>query len=396
MLGLTGLAACGAGIWLPPLDGSFSGKLSPLGADAGIQLDWTLEASSSQPGERALRFSFVGAGTAVEGRATLTLPEASGSWRLDRADLELGPWWSALGQRRFPALKPITASGRIELSGAGTFATEPEGIYAGEFRAKLSGAAFKGANNAWSLSGVEANVVLPNLPDLSTAPRQRIAFSSGAAGELPLGAGFAEFELLRGQILRVHAFELEALGGTIRCKGFDVDLAKPDVTATVQVEGLELAALRPYIPQAVADAQGRLDGHVALRWSSASGFSLGDGDLSLRKDAPASIRLASSPGFLSSRVPSRLKLLAGVVDEPNPAKRALEEIELGQEALVVDSVQAELRPDRAGAGATAVVKIVAHPTDATSVKVVRLNVNVSGPLADVLRFGMSGRTSLSR
>lgn len=399
---LTAAIAGAAAPALPPIDGSFSGSILPFGDAGEMKLGWTLSAATRSETDRSARLELKGPGTSLKARARIELPEGKGRWVLTEGEAEIAPWWSALAATRFPELKSIEAAGRVTLSGGGAIAASP-GDFSGELRAALHHGAVSNQAKTWSVDGLEAVVIWPHLPDLATAVQQRLTFVSGAVGEIALRNGLAEFELVSSSQLRVRSVSVEALGGTLRCGGFDLDLSRPELAVTLSVEGLELGALRPYLPQAVADAQGRMDGQLTLRWSRENGFSLGNGDLRLRADAPSTIRLAPAPGFLSSHVPARFDLapawmgaLGRLFSQENPAQKTLQAIELGEEALIVESVSAELRPDNLGTGSTATVKIVARPTHPEAVKVLRLNVRVSGPLADVVRFGMDGRVSLGR
>jgi len=169
----------------------------------------------------------------------------------------------------------------------------------------------------------------------------------------------------------------------------------------VMFSGVALSELAKLVPTTLAGAQGRVDGRVAMRWTPAAGLALGKGELHVSSDASASLRLAPEPGFLTGRVPRRIALLpawlgpvARWFSPENPAYETLSKIEQGELPLAVEALEIELYPDGPDAPRTAHVMLAASPPEGSAVKRVRFNINVAGPLDQVIRLGLSDRLQL--
>jgi hypothetical protein len=140
----------------------------------------------------------------------------------------------------------------------------------------------------------------------------------------------------------------------------------------------DIAAL---VPSAVAEARGRIDGQVRLAWSLAEGFELGAGSLTLRHDEPAEVRLAPSPGLISSNLPATvLKYYPGLGD-----------IETGKVPLRAELLDVSFTPHGDAQGRTAAIHLAGGPVDPKLRAPVDLEINVRGPVQSLIKFGTSSK-----
>lgn len=386
-----------------PFDATLGGELVPWSTPQ-LKVDWKLAMKQSGEGRKKLTFSAAAKDAALSASGSIAPNSDVVQWQVNEGKIQLGTWFGAIAQRYFPKASDTSVAGFLSITGSGT-SSKALAEYTGALALTLVGASFGNPTDAWSLSQVTGKIELVRLPNLQSAPRQRIEFASGTIGQIELKHGQVEFTIESSSRIQVHVLSLETLGGRISVEPFAIDLEKGAASARVTVDGVDLGQLRAYLPKSLSDAQGKLDGHVQLNWSSAAGLKFGAGDLRLRKNAPASIRLAPAPGFLSSRVPAEFRLLpdwrwlgplSRAFTSKVPAHDALVSIEMGNEALIVESVEADLNPAETTNDSTARVVIIARPRSTDVVKRVRLSVNVSGPLADVVRFGLDGRLSFGK
>ncbi len=150
------------------------------------------------------------------------------------------------------------------------------------------------------------------------------------------------------------------------------------------------------VPASLAAARGRVNGDLRVAWSEESGFQVGEGKLRLDASEPTTLTLAASPGFLTSQVPARFVLLPAWLgplsrwfSPPNPALATLSDIELGRIPLQVQSLEVDLSPDGDAVGRTASVSIRGRPVgDGGAVDLVTFQINVAGPLSEVLKLGL--------
>jgi hypothetical protein len=201
--------------------------------------------------------------------------------------------------------------------------------------------------------------------------------------------------------LSVTAARIEIAGGTVETDPFVVKLSPVALNVRLRMTRVGLQDIVALVPTMLSDARGRVDGEVGLSWSEAGGLRVGDGSLSLDEIEPTTLRLAPKPGFLSARVPARFVFIPGLpkpfsrwFSPVNPAYVTLTDIELGKTPLRVHSLKVRLTPEGDGRGRSASVEVVARPDQIDSVvdKVV-FTINVSGPLSQVLKFGMNDHIS---
>ncbi len=401
-------AAAAAAPWtrLPPLDGNLSGDLSLFGPEDGVVVHWTVSTATRPTGARSLEVAAEAPGLAVKGRVDLGVGGATGEWRLEPSTLDLDAWATLLFRRYAPELETIAARGTVRLAGEGRLQSDaamPEG----EVRITMSDASLEDPVDGWSVRGLSGQLVLPRLPIVASDAGQRLTFREAALGtDLVLRNGITEVELVSSTQVKVQSLRVEAFGGWIRSEPFAYDFTEQSLRAVVHVEDIQIEALKAYFPENVLEARGRLRGELEVRWDKTTGLSFGRGNLVLEKDQPAMLRLASTPGFLSSKVPTEYDLVPWMprwltrwlLRMDTRTRDSLVRIEEGREHLVVESLQAELNPPGEEGLSTAKVRIVARPSTtagAAAVKRLQLTVTVSGPLADVLRFGMDGRVSMT-
>jgi len=271
----------------------------------------------------------------------------------------------------------------------------PSGLPAlgGEFAGKLN---FR--LGEWVVNG-------PFALSLSSTPGPLTAKLSFCAAALPLPELAlsdlrieAEVELPR-NVVRIRVTEFGALGGRVSLRPFEIDLGNADgvsVVAIAELHGLALDQLATFVPEAIREASGRVSGEVRLSWNAAEGLQLGSGALRIEPDAHAQLRLTAMPSFLTQHttprffwMPASFGRLARWLALDNPAYDTLAEIEEGTQPLHVESLHVALYPDGPDGPRSAAVSLVARPVSGAVVKQLRFDINVSGPLDQVLRLGTS-------
>jgi hypothetical protein len=82
-----------------------------------------------------------------------------------------------------------------------------------------------------------------------------------------------------------------------------MSIRRPEFSVDAQMVGVAVEQILFLLPPVLTDARGRLDGHLSLK-RDASGLQIGTGNLSLRPGETAELRLAPTPGLISSSLPS--------------------------------------------------------------------------------------------
>jgi hypothetical protein len=388
-------AAFGAGMALPPVTGELSGEVRAFKLPGAPGLHWRAVLRPGANGTREGEVEIEGVGTSL--RAHVTVGAAGvGSWELAGSELDAATWFPVLGNFIGSLADGVTATGRVELSGRGEW--DASGVN-GTVEVAWRDALLRSEAGGWSLAGVTLQAAL----EIDSAKglvktRGPAELAVGTVTTRRFGARNLAMraELKEDRSLAVSEARGEIAGGEVTLDPFVLSLTPPVIDVHVRINHVGLQDVAALVPAGLADARGRVSGNVRMSWSAANGFELGAGRLRLDRDETAAVRLASSPGLLTSHVPERFNLLpswtgplAKWFRPKDPAYPEMQAIELGKKELRVESLDLQLTPEGDALGRTATVRIVAKPEIADSmVKQVTFDINVAGPLAAVLKLGM--------
>ena len=381
---------------LPPLSGELGGDLTLLLIPGLPALHWnvTLRAGAGA-GERIAELKTEGPGVRARAEVHLTAL-GNGTWRLLEGELDAARWFALLAPKFFPTLTGAVVTGMLGVTGEGTL---DEGRFVGRVQIELREGAMHDAANSWTVAGIALRGILRQVPALATDGPFKLTFREATVAGITLRDGAVEFSVDANENIQVARATAAVLDGHVEVAPFAFSLAKPEMKSDVHFTAIEIERLAAFLPPVLADATGKVSGRMAVSWSAAAGLSPGSGRLQIDPGAAASLRLAPRPGFLTSRVPQRLSLLpkslgplARMFSPINPAYETLRAIEMGEMRLEVNSLDVGLRPEGDPSGRTARVVLTARPAaKATAVESVRFEINVSGPLADLLRLGLEGK-----
>jgi hypothetical protein len=360
-------------------------------------LAWTLEATPKVANQQTARFTLTGDGLVLH--ATITADENSGvvSWRIDEGRVQLASWAGALALRYAPSAGNISATGEIVLSGEGVLDEfRPRGL----LTLRCTDATVRDVTAGWTLDGVSFSGNFVLAPGFSIASAEPFEFGIRTIATSRLGARAFS---MRGRLesldsVAIENARIEIAGGEVTAAPFIAPLSPLGIDARVHMKRIGLQDFVQLVPASLADARGRLDGDLSLGWTAAGGFRLGIGNLSLDEFEPTVLRLAPSPGLLTSGLAARFEFLPGPLGRwlsiRNQVYDDLRDIELGHADLRVNSLRAVLTPSGDDEGRSARVFIDAGPVIKNgAVKQVLFTVNVSGPLSRLLNLNMSENVS---
>ncbi|MGH7945049.1 MAG: intermembrane phospholipid transport protein YdbH family protein [Opitutaceae bacterium] len=359
---------------LPPLDGELAGEFSVPLLDPAPRLKWTLTLRTGKPRERTVGFLIEGAGMRVRGEALLD-PAGEGTWRIFEAEVDLAEWFRVT-PLFVPGTAGITTGGNLTFTGSGTWR---DGAIGGTGTVSLREGRIDDPTHKILLEGISVDVEFADIATLRTAPAQVFTWRSGRYDVVPLGVGRIEFDMDADEV-RVTSSLIDVFGGELQIGSLVMSMQRPEFTVDAKMVGVDVGQVLFLLPPVLTDARGRLDGHVALK-RDASGLQLGAGNLSLRPGETAQLRLAPTPGLLSSSLPP-------MVLQHYPG---LKKIEMGEAPLRAEELEVTFTPEGDAEGRTARVHVVGGPVDPNLRAPINLNVNVRGPLQSLIRFGTNSR-----
>jgi hypothetical protein len=383
--------AVAAGWTLPPLAGDLRGEFSPV---PGRTLQWHVSLKGS--GEPVRPGELVVTGEGAELRVAFDLDSAGGvvRWRITEGRIDLASWQPALAAYlERTDLLDLEVDGSLAIAGEGE--AGDKGL-SGRVVADLKDVAVKHVVWGVHLQGIEGRVGGP--------------IEGLLAGDVPFEVSVhtlttprlgARLLAVRGKVVgfssaEVAAARIEIAGGAVEADLFSATFEPLAMAARIRLTRVGLQDIAQLVPTALASVNGRVNGDVRVAWSEADGFQVGEGRLRLDASEQTTLTLAASPGFLTSQVPARFVLLPTWLgplsrwfSPVNPAHETLREIELGQIPLQVQSLAIDLSPDGDAAGRTASVTIRGRPVDDGGiVELVTFQINVAGPLSEVLKLGI--------
>ena len=356
---------------LPPLEGELAGEFNPMMLGGAPKLTWKLAVRTLKPRERTIEFSIEGQGAHLRGDAVVD-PVGHGTWRMAEAQIDLGVWFGWLAPHVLPASSGVSAAGALSVTGAGTW---QGGQLGGKAQLELRDGRIDDPAHKLLLEGISVDFDFADIARRRTDPAQVFTWRSGRYDVVNLGVGRIEFELA-GEELRVTKAALDVFGGELTVGSLVMSTARPEFAVTAQVSGIAVDQILFLLPHILAEAHGRLDGHVALS-RDASGIQIGDGRLALREGETADLRLAVKPGWLSTSLPPDImKYFPG-----------FRKIETGEIPIRARVLEITLTPAGDAQGRTAWVHVAGGPTDPELTAPIDMNVNVRGGLETLVKIG---------
>lgn len=394
-----GRMALAAAPW-PLLQGDLSGELVIRGPGGFPPLHWQVKTSPSE-GENASQVIITAPGLVLEVLVDGPMADGSVRWRIERAEVDLAQWWRRLATRAGVSGLPadMTVAGSVQLNGEGTWR---DGTALGQVNATIAQGSASSATQNWNVPEFAVTAQLALVADGPLV--QSFTLRAPAANAVGIAVHNIGVEAVGDEQhrLRIVSAGFDALGGRISLKPFTVDPLNPEIDTSAEMAGVSLAQLAVLVPQALREASGQVSGRIDVKWSAKLGPKAGAGSLTVTPSSPANLSLAATPGFLTQHAPERIQWLPDAFGKvaqwlalENPAYDTLRRIELGELPLQVETLSIELYPDGLDGARSAAVKVIARPADGSVVEKVTFDVNVSGPLDQVLKLGTSDRVKLN-
>ena len=360
---------------VPPLDGELRGELTPDLLPGAPPVQWTLRIATPRPRERAVTFLVEGRGLRVEGDALLD-PAGEGAWRIIAARIDLAEWFGWLAPRWAPEVQTVAVAGVLSAEGGGMWRG---GRLTGRVQAAVRDGSVDDVARKLRLDGVSLDLVLDELAPRRAAAGQVLAWTGGKFDVLRLGAGRVEFAVT-GDSVEVAAAELEVLGGRLRVGGLRFDLATPEFAVTASMHRIELAQLLRFLPPVLSEARGKVEGSVTLR-RDGRGIAVDEGRFALEPGETAELRLA----------PGLTQIAAGMPEIVRTHYPGLAQMEAGGVSLQARELEIRLTPGGDADGRTARLHVAGGPADPALRAPVVIDVNVRGPLEQLVRMGTDSR-----
>lgn len=291
-------------------------------------------------------------------------------------EAELAPWMEFIRSLDLLPAEVSELQGRVQFDGELALR---EGALGGRGAVEWSDGGVTLTDPDFTATGIAASFRFDDLAGLRSQPgtvriaQLRLGAVTAAQADLELSVqGLDE--------LSVHRATFESLGGRMSTGPFIVRPLRQEFEATFVLDGVAMEQVLALTDKVPATAVGRVDGRVPVRWTKGE-FYFGTGWLALKAGTTAELELHARG------------LLTGGVPPTDVRGELMQKVESGLLRLVVSELRLDLRPPNAPDDRTAVLRITGQPKSSELKTTLNLEVNVNGPVEQLLNLGMDERLS---
>jgi hypothetical protein len=314
----------------------------------------------------------------ASGQLEEPVSEGPGSVRIHDLDTELDAWKPLLAPLLPAAMAGWEYSGHVRAEGE---VHHGQGAPKAGGKLVLSGGRLSKADIPLEATGIELELALSDASGVASGPGQHLFIRSLRIADVLFEDLDLHFQVLGMETLVVESLQCRTLGGVVSLAPTRLNPAGPDYAGTISLKGVDIAQLLKFFPEAKAEATGRVDGEVPIGYGP-KGLRYGRGWLALGDGSGATLRL-QQPGLLSSGMAKDGRIY--------PLLKALEE---GRRTILLRSLRAELYEVEEGTGRSVALKVEGDTIEAGQRAPVSLQLNVNGPLAALIRWGMDSRIKM--
>ena len=200
--------------------------------------------------------------------------------------------------RFLPAAKGFTFQGGFFEEG--DLVIGKDGI-SGTVTSVLSNGRLVHRQNKIEIEGIETTLVVAALPNIRSKPGQQLKFSKATFGGLNILDGQIDFQIESSKALLIEKSHFRWCDGNVDAPAIRLISGVEDYNLILYCIGLNLAKVLEEFGVASVEAQGNLDGRIALRYKNGL-LSFDDGFLYSIPDEPARIRMLDTE-ILTAGIP---------------------------------------------------------------------------------------------
>ena len=337
---------------------------------------------AAQPGEKntwsgTLRAT--GPGLLFGAEATYGLSDQRLTFRSTVLSVELKPWQDFIQQLVVLPMGPWTMEGHLTGGINGTYA---ERKFAMGGQISLQQGLLKNSDGSLIAEGIESEFEFTDLMHVQSNPGT-LRVHELRAGNLVANDLETELAFLDQDHLVVNRATVKIFGGTLAAEPFKLALDQRELEAVVLADGLDVEKILALSKDVPAKGSGRVDGRLPIRIDD-HGLRLGTGWLQLKKGVYAEMQL-NAAGLLTSGM------------SPNSSGYVvMKRVESGLLRLKLGALRLDVRPPDAQRGQSARLHLEGEPVDPSVKAPVILDVNVNGPLEQLLNFGLKQNLSFGQ
>lgn len=315
-----------------------------------------------------------GPGISVQAEGSYGFNDQRLAFRATQVSLELQPWQDFI--QRLVVLPGGTweISGRLTATADGSYAANK--LTAGG-KVQLHDVRLANPARGFTAEGVEADLEFTDFKQFQSKPGA-LRVRELRKGDLVATALDVTLAFDGPEHIAVSRATLQTLGGRVSAEPFKVFPNQQELEATLLADGLDVEKIMALAKDVPAKASGRVDGRLPIRIDE-GGLRLGTGWLQLKPGVYAEVQLQAAG------------VLTGGMAATNPSYNVLKKVETGLLRLRLTELRLEIRPPNAPPGRSATLHLAGESTDPEVKAPVTLDLNVNGPIEQLINFGLDRR-----
>ena len=369
---------------LPLMNGTLSGVWH-LDPSAPV-LAWRMTLRPANAGVVNLEFSIEGQDAHLDVQASLDPATGEGTWQIAKCRLDLASWSAAL-TKNIPSLASWQFHGTLAIEGHGTI---KQGIFDGTATLELADGGMENTKKKSSCDGLALRITMAGLQPLCTEPDQVLSVRTAQFGGVELHDTKISFGLTPDGQVHVGSLESAGLGGKFSAEPFAFALKQPSITWIAHARRIDLAQLRDVVDPGhlkINQAEGHVSGKLTVHLDHGN-LTIGQSALVLSKGDMAQVVLQPSPG-LFTRILYHNKDIQ--INYPG-----LAQIELGRMPLVMKTFRIRFYPNGEQGSPAILIQLEGGSTDPKFAAPIAIDVNINGPMQELLHGSYAVRRQLQQ
>jgi len=343
-------------------------------ADQEITVRFEAKLSGAQQWEA--KADVRGPGLAANGQGSFGWPATKVDFGLTVTEVDLARW------QGFIQSLVVLPGGRWELGGrldGQAKGTYHDGKLVASGKVGLQEGRFTYRERDVTAEGVTAEFKFTDFDQLLSEP-STVRMRTLQAGGISIRNVDLEVAFAGPEKFVVSRASLEAFGGKLAAEPFNLFPRQNELDFTLLADGIVVEQVLALAKDVPARATGLVDGRVPVRIDG-GGLRFGTGWLELKRGTAAEVQFNASG------------LLTRGMAVSNPTYPTLKRIESGLLRLQLTQLRLDLRPPNQPPGRSATLKIAGEPVDKDVKAPVNLNLNVNGPIEQLLNLGLDRRVN---
>jgi hypothetical protein len=369
---------------LPLMNGTLSGVWH-LDPSAPV-LAWRMALRPADAGVLNLEFSVEGQDAHLDVQAHFDPATGEGTWQIVKCRLDLASWSESLTEN-IPSLANWQFRGTLAIEGRGTI---KQGVFDGTATLELADGGMDNTKKKSSCDGLALRIELTGLQPLCTAPDQVFSVRTADFAGIELRDTKISFGLTPDGQVHVGSLESSGLGGKFSAEPFAFALKQPSITWVARAKGIDLEQLRNVVDPGqlkIKQAAGHVFGKLTVHLDHGT-LTVGPSTLVLSKGELAQVVLQPSPG-LFTRILYHNK-------EIRVAYPGFAQIELGEMPLVMKTFRIKFYPNGEQGSPAILIQLEGGSTDPKFAAPIALDLNINGPVQQLLRGGYAVHRQLQQ